>query len=1456
MSNSRFASLNEFSCNLETLLTGWNEYVAKKKSDGRLKKQTRRLFGRADDSDYDWVSAKIDPIVNKLHPDWAFFHMYVDCVTLWRHNHSDEAGAVRRRAEEKAKYILTNRDYFFRKPYSLLVYLTSLEREINDHRLLANIRKVLEESVQSRAYVVDFVHIFPPLYRFLEVTLPLINDLVVLQRELYFIYDELFLIRRYFDSVGPSLPCYVEKPHERYVKSAVLRIALQVCDIWFNRTDKETTEVIASLFVDLRQEIDPTNQEFLALFLKFQQGLRESGYYSKAADDPPLVNHFCSYLLCWHGVEDLKRELISLVICFNNSTLFVGGGEDVDAFSEEIKAVLMEAAFVHRRLQRESTFSDPADDKRNLTDCFPPCFELLSNICLLKTELFIKEQLHIPPPGMLFSDEQFFKVDMILTDLRAFAKDICGKSNREFVKQSLVLAEEFANEIESLQKSFQSKRIDHLLVKHSLLQLLFKIVFFKAESFLMESLKSTNISIAQNMHQIQSLLEELKYFKRIVRAKLTRNSPDEETAFEIVEVVCRRIALFSCSFQADNKKFEIMISSLPRLLDKVEVIKNKLGGISLPKFVFPKTDPQGFIDLLVNRIRELLEHDPELIAPSHDIKEILLHLESLEHFFREVKTSNFEMVELEDLGNHIIDIAYKLEFVVDSIQFDSHFQHSLWLYDLLVDVRFVDQQVSKLREISSSSKIKHSPAISSQVIPRDATPDINDLPIGLDDEEKAIVERLTRGTLQRDVISIVGMPGSGKTTLAAKVYNNQNIIFHFHRHAWCTVSQTYSKRELLLEVLSHLPVTENISKLSDDDLMSKLRRCLLGSRYLIVMDDIWDTPVWNDLLNCFPNESRGSRILITSRSREVALKINPVSNPHSIRPFSDDESWKLFGSKMFKGDFCPEELLEVGKEIAQCCQGLPLAVVAIAGLLQRTEQNKDSWKKILGTLSSEIINDPENRCKEILELSYKHLPEYLKACFLYLGVFLQDKDIHVGKLIHFWIAEGFIRATEAKNSEQVAEEYLMELINRSLVNIHRLRSNGKVKRCRLHDVLRDLCHLKAKEENFMQLVTSHDKPYVSFPDSDFGMEFVHSNEMAPIAFESYRLIFSLRRRHFIDSRPSAMGARCLAFFASIDSEPKCPYDISFICHNFRLLRVLDLEPIMAIIFPQEIGLMLHLRYLALSGYMQSIPPSIANLWKLETLVVNGLKGKIILPETIWSMRSLKYLHVNNHVGFSMNGLDEQVIRSLHWTSLISFSTPSFSREEDTVNILKRMPNLRNLRCMFFQSWDSCEENIDFPVLEFLTHLESLKVIYHGPALSFGEFVLPVNLKKLSLSNFHLQGSHLSMIGELPYLRVLKLVGGAFVEQTWTMNEKEFKELTYLELDSLHFVNWEASYDHLPRLERLVLRNCRDLELIPSDFAYISTLKSIEVQWCGQSVVASAEEIGDITEEIKVIIDRF
>mgnify|MGYP004716915573 CR=1 FL=1 len=287
------------------------------------------------------------------------------------------------------------------------------------------------------------------------------------------------------------------------------------------------------------------------------------------------------------------------------------------------------------------------------------------------------------------------------------------------------------------------------------------------------------------------------------------------------------------------------------------------------------------------------------------------------------------------------------------------------------------------------------------------------------------------------------------------------------------------------------------------------------------------------------------------------------------------------------------------------------------------------------------MSDPEARCNEIFELSYKHLPGHLRACFLYLGVFLEERDIPVSKLIRFWLAEGFIPNTESRRLEDIAEAYLVDLINRSLVIVSKRRSNGQVKSCRLHDLILVFCRSKAKSENFLQLLMKSDEPYSSFPSSDYGFEFDFHDHLAPVTYKAYRLSIFLKRNHFVESRPSGPGTRSLIFFASTDAEPRCPYDISFICHNFKFLRVLDFESInIGVSFPVEIGLLVRLRYLAVSGYLQYIPKSIANLRKLETLIVKGLRGKVVLPKTIWHMTSLRHLHVNIHVAFKLD--DEEL----------------------------------------------------------------------------------------------------------------------------------------------------------------------------------------------------------------------
>ncbi|XP_057493132.1 putative late blight resistance protein homolog R1A-3 isoform X1 [Actinidia eriantha] len=238
--------------------------------------------------------------------------------------------------------------------------------------------------------------------------------------------------------------------------------------------------------------------------------------------------------------------------------------------------------------------------------------------------------------------------------------------------------------------------------------------------------------------------------------------------------------------------------------------------------------------------------------------------------------------------------------------------------------------------------------------------------VGFEDEVMIIKEQLTGLPKQLDVISIVGMPGLGKTTLAIKVYNDPLVAYHFHIRAWITISQQYVKRDLLCGLLSSVLHHRNgVDQMSDEELAQRLYKSLKARRYFIVMDDIWDSRVWFDLKTCFPNDNNGSRIMFTGRNEDVASLAKSSRPPLSLRFLTDDESWVLFQQKVFRRETCPPQLTEIGKHIAKKCQGVPLAIVVVAGILTNEEKSPDQWEKVGKTLNSQI--DVEQTAQTFLE---------------------------------------------------------------------------------------------------------------------------------------------------------------------------------------------------------------------------------------------------------------------------------------------------------------------------------------------------------------------------------------------------------------------------------------------------------------------------------------------------------
>jgi disease resistance protein RPM1 len=240
-----------------------------------------------------------------------------------------------------------------------------------------------------------------------------------------------------------------------------------------------------------------------------------------------------------------------------------------------------------------------------------------------------------------------------------------------------------------------------------------------------------------------------------------------------------------------------------------------------------------------------------------------------------------------------------------------------------------------------------------------------------------------------------------------------------------------------------------------------------------VLDDVWHADAWDAFEPVFPNNSRGSHILLTTRKTEVALTacIEFPDKVYNLDPLSPEESWTLFCKMVFQNSHCPEHLKNVSERILGRCEGLPLAIEAMSGVLATRDRSKiDEWEKVCLSLGAgfEDNNRMRNALK-ILSLSYYDLPYYLKSCLLYFSMFPEGIPIQRMRLIRLWIAEGFVKGREGMTSEEVAEDFLNELIKRSLVQVVEATSYGQVKTCRIHDLLREILITKAKEQDFVAI---------------------------------------------------------------------------------------------------------------------------------------------------------------------------------------------------------------------------------------------------------------------------------------------------------------------------------------------------------------------------------------------------
>ncbi|KAL1552169.1 putative late blight resistance protein R1A-3 [Salvia divinorum] len=723
-------------------------------------------------------------------------------------------------------------------------------------------------------------------------------------------------------------------------------------------------------------------------------------------------------------------------------------------------------------------------------------------------------------------------------------------------------------------------------------------------------------------------------------------------------------------------------------------------------------------------------------------------------------------------------------------------ERELQLGKVTEEIAMIAAKVKNIRVSSSSKEVMEEIA----VIADSSTPPIHkNSMVGFEDHVMNIKDRLCGKPSELQVIPVCGMGGIGKTTLARNVYDDKLIKENFAIRVWVTVSQDYSAQRILSDILESMRGCNNQSG-KEENTDKKVYQILIGKKYLVVMDDIWRSEAWDIVRNVFPDNGNGSRVMLTTRLYDVASYPGSAIKPYELGLLDEDQSWSLLKEKVFANQDCLSDLENIGKDIARSCKGLPLAIVVIAGLLSAVTKNPASWTAIAETVKSAKTAEQEH-IQEILSLSYAELPQLLRPCFLYMGSFPEDQEIYTSKLMGLWIAEGFVKfPINTKSLEEVAEECLEELVKRNLVFVTKKKSDGRIKSCSLHDLIRELCIRKAHESKFFLNIMDKDAEKENFMESIKNERRVSTSYLS--FFSSY-------------GGSTIRSIKCSKYHI---------VELDFV-EGVRLVRVLDAEAADVESLPSQLFELFHLRYLAIR-YSHEV--FLSNLQNLQTLIIHnekreeyfiGLPCGMMVP---WCMQQLRHVYFHGEICFEEPKETTCSLENLH---TVSYVRSACCRKQT----LSKIPNLKNLKVDCSYERDACFLND----LVHLHRLEKLE-IYSGCWVDYQpksyNFTFPEKLKRLTLRDLKLPWNDMIVVGSLPNLQALKLKGCTCIGGTWETTEGTFPVLEFLLVEEgSWFKNWVTESGHFPRLKRLLLHSCWDLYKIPIDIGEIPTLQLIEVK---------------------------